>query len=88
VAERILAEPQSMRAFIRIEKLDVGPYALGVEIVRSRAEVPLRDEGEAVHPLVVYLDNAYPGCARPGRPASTASCRAASRPSSALACPT
>ena len=58
VAERILAEPQSMRAFIRIEKLDVGPYALGVEIVRSRAEVPLRDEGEAVHPLVVYLDNA------------------------------
>ena len=58
VAERILAEPQAMRAFIRIEKLDVGPYALGVEIVRSRAEVPLRVEGDAVHPLVVYLDNA------------------------------
>jgi len=47
-----------MRAFIRIEKLDVGPYALGVEIVRSRAEVPLRAEGEPVHPLVVYFDNA------------------------------
>ena len=58
LAERILAEPQAMRAFIRIEKLDVGPYALGVEIVRSRAEVPLRDDGRAVHPLVVYLDNA------------------------------
>ncbi|NGM45454.1 FolB domain-containing protein [Rhodobacter sp. SGA-6-6] len=58
LAERILAEPQAMRAFIRIEKLDVGPYALGVEIVRSRAEVPLRAEGEAVHPLVVYFDNA------------------------------
>lgn len=58
LAERILAEPQAMRAFIRIEKLDVGPYALGVEIVRSRAEVPLRVEGEAVHPLVVYVDNA------------------------------
>ena len=58
VAERLLAEPQAMRAFIRIEKLDVGPYALGVEIVRSRAEVPLRVEGDAVHPLVVYLDNA------------------------------
>ncbi|MFE3837761.1 dihydroneopterin aldolase [Pseudogemmobacter sonorensis] len=57
VAERILAEPQAMRAFVRIEKLDVGPYALGVEIARSRAEVPLRHEGAAVHPLVVYFDN-------------------------------
>ncbi|WP_135450452.1 MULTISPECIES: dihydroneopterin aldolase [Tabrizicola] len=61
VAERILAEPAAMRAFIRIEKLDIGPYALGVEIVRSRAEVPLRrtDDSEAtVHPLVVHFDNA------------------------------
>ena len=41
VAERILAEPQAMRAFVRIEKLDVGPYKLGVEIVRSRAEAAL-----------------------------------------------
>ena len=38
LAERILAEPQAMRVFVRIEKLDVGPYKLGVEIVRSRAE--------------------------------------------------
>lgn len=63
VAERILAEPAAMRVFVRIEKLDVGPYALGVEIVRSRAELPLQrtaaDGTEAaVHPLVVYLDNA------------------------------
>lgn len=61
VAERVLAEPAAMRAFIRIEKLDIGPYALGVEIVRSRAEVPVRQaDGSqaAVHPLVVYLDNA------------------------------
>jgi dihydroneopterin aldolase len=61
VAERILAEPAAMRVFIRIEKLDIGPYALGVEIVRSRAERPVQktgDEGlEAVHPLVVFLDN-------------------------------
>ena len=60
VAERILAEPAAMRAFLRIEKLDIGPYALGVEIVRSRAEVPLRrtDGSEAaVHPLVVFFDN-------------------------------
>jgi 7,8-dihydroneopterin aldolase/epimerase/oxygenase len=62
VAERILSEPAAMRVFVRIEKLDVGPYALGVEIVRSRAERPVQmvgDEGmEAVHPLVVFLDQA------------------------------
>ncbi|NPD16225.1 diguanylate cyclase [Xinfangfangia sp. D13-10-4-6] len=61
LAERLLAEPQAMRAFIRIEKLDVGPYALGVEIVRSRAEIPLRsedgDSDDLVHPRVAYLDN-------------------------------
>ena len=62
VAERILAEPQAMRAFVRVEKLDVGPYKLGVEIVRSRAEAAVKvvvDGAEAaVHPLVVFLDNA------------------------------
>lgn len=58
VAERILAEPAAMRVFVRIEKLDIGPYALGVEIVRSRAERPVQTEGmESVHPLVVFLDN-------------------------------
>jgi dihydroneopterin aldolase len=59
VAERILAEPQAMRAFVRIEKLDVGPYKLGVEIVRSRAEVAVKEavDGAPLHPLVVYLDN-------------------------------
>ena len=62
VAERILAEPAAMRVFIRIEKLDIGPYALGVEIARSRAEIPVERAGlegmEAVHPLVAFLDNA------------------------------
>lgn len=63
LAERILAEPQAMRAFVRIEKLDVGPYKLGVEIVRSRAEAALKVMGQdgqeaALHPLVVFLDNA------------------------------
>ena len=63
VAERLLAEPAAMRVFVRIEKLDVGPYALGVEIVRSRAERPVQQTGAdgqeaAVHPLVVHLDNA------------------------------
>jgi dihydroneopterin aldolase len=59
IAERILAEQQAMRAFVRIEKLDRGPGALGVEIVRSRAEMPLRSASdEALHPVVVFLDNA------------------------------
>lgn len=62
LAERILAEPQAMRVFVRIEKLDVGPYKLGVEIVRSRAEAAVKVVGHdgaesAVHPLVVFLDN-------------------------------
>lgn len=63
VAERILAEPQAMRAFVRVEKLDRGPGKLGVEIARSRAEAPLKAVGSdgveaAVHPLVVFFDNA------------------------------
>ncbi|MFN3955522.1 MAG: dihydroneopterin aldolase [Pararhodobacter sp.] len=63
IAERVLSAPQAMRVFVRIEKLDRGPGALGVEIVRSRAAAPLsalQEDGEdgAVHPLVVYLDNA------------------------------
>lgn len=63
VAERVLAEPQAMRVFVRVEKLDRGPGALGVEIVRSRAEAPTRAVAEdgkesALHPLVVHLDNA------------------------------
>ncbi|MFN3937728.1 MAG: dihydroneopterin aldolase [Gemmobacter sp.] len=60
VAERILAAPQAMRVFVRVEKLDRGPGALGVEIVRARAAVPVRLHAEdaALHPLVVHLDNA------------------------------
>ena len=40
VAQRILFEPQAIRVFVRIEKLDRGPGALGVEIVRSRTDLP------------------------------------------------
>ena len=63
VAERILAEPAAMRVFVRIEKLDVGPYKLGVEIVRSRAEAAVQTVGHdgqqaTVQPLVAFLDNA------------------------------
>jgi 7,8-dihydroneopterin aldolase/epimerase/oxygenase len=58
VADRVLLEPAAMRVFVRIEKLDIGPYALGVEIVRSRAARPHAAVEDAVHPLVVFLDNA------------------------------
>lgn len=60
VAERILLEPQAMRVFVRIEKLDRGPGALGVEIVRTRAgEVAVElDAEEAPQPELVYLSNA------------------------------
>ena len=62
VADRILLEQQAVRAFVRIEKLDRGPGALGVEIVRSRRAVPqlvAEDvEIEEPHPTVVYLSNA------------------------------
>lgn len=58
VADRILHEPQAMRVFVRIQKLDRGPGALGVEIVRSRqGEVAETPEDAPVHPLIAYLSN-------------------------------
>jgi dihydroneopterin aldolase len=54
VAARILAEPQARRVFLRIEKLDRGPFALGVEIVRDAAVLPVAEAG-APRPVVVYL---------------------------------
>ena len=63
IAARILLAPRAMRVFVRIEKLDRGPGALGVEIVRTRAAEALRaldasGEEDSVHPRVVYIDNA------------------------------
>ncbi|WP_420013828.1 dihydroneopterin aldolase [Tateyamaria sp.] len=60
VADRILLEPQAMRVFVRVEKLDRGPGALGVEIVRSRETVAAvaSPEEETLHPELVYLSNA------------------------------
>ncbi|MGB7241781.1 MAG: dihydroneopterin aldolase [Sulfitobacter sp.] len=59
VVDRILLEPQAVRAFVRIEKLDRGPGALGVEIVRAREDVATGiAAGDAVpHPELVYLSN-------------------------------
>lgn len=59
IAERILQEPQAVRAFVRVEKLDRGPGALGVEIVRARdqfAHGPLVED-DRPHPRLVYLSN-------------------------------
>ena len=59
IAERVLAHPLAARCFVRIEKLDRGPFALGVEIVRSapdRGPVRLVEE-DAPHPAVVFLSN-------------------------------
>ena len=58
IAERILLEPQAIRAFVRIEKLDRGPGALGVEIVRSRAQVaPEVADDDKLHPRLMFLSN-------------------------------
>jgi dihydroneopterin aldolase len=59
VAERILLEPQAMRVFVRIEKLDRGPGALGVEIVRARDGAPPPEVApEATDPPeLVFLSN-------------------------------
>ncbi|WP_102109816.1 dihydroneopterin aldolase [Oceaniglobus roseus] len=62
IALRVLAAPLALRCFVRIEKLDRGPGALGVEIVRARGDrqrlAAAGVEVEVPHPVVVYLDNA------------------------------
>ena len=62
IAERILCEPRAVRTFVRIEKLDRGPGALGVEIVRSVADFITRpvsaQPGIGARPHVVCLGNA------------------------------
>ncbi len=59
VAERILREPQALRVFVRIEKLDRGPFSLGVEIVRGKGEVARsgQDHVAVPHPRVLFLTN-------------------------------
>lgn len=68
VADRILLEPQAKRVFVRIEKLDRGPGALGVEIVRARAASDLAgvEEETPLHPELVFLSNAALGSAHLG----------------------
>lgn len=59
IAERVLLEPQAIRVFVRVEKLDRGPGALGVEIVRGRDQVHADLIAEDLpHPRLMYLSNA------------------------------
>ncbi|KAE9630168.1 dihydroneopterin aldolase [Parasedimentitalea maritima] len=59
IADRILLEPQAVRVFVRIEKLDRGSGALGVEIVRARHQLLHSTEvEERPHPRLMYLGNA------------------------------
>lgn len=63
VALRILGEPQAQRVFVRIEKLDRGAGALGVEIVRSAGDHPETGRDGALaaapplQPRVVFVSN-------------------------------
>ncbi|MEM1077862.1 MAG: dihydroneopterin aldolase [Pseudomonadota bacterium] len=57
VADRILSDPKAARAFVRIEKLDRGPYALGVEIVRTPEDAQ-RVSDPVPQPRIVLLSDA------------------------------
>ena len=65
VAERCLEDPRALQVFVRIEKLDRIPGALGVEIARKRKpdelprvlETPEAPAHESVRPRVVLLGN-------------------------------
>jgi len=64
IATQILGNPQAIRVFVRIEKMDRIPGTLGVEIVRVReadtdidATTDTTEEGIVIDPLVVFLPN-------------------------------
>ena len=58
VALRILQEPQALRVFLRIEKIDRGPFDLGVEIVRTKSAQTRGLAGDAPRPVVAYVATA------------------------------
>jgi dihydroneopterin aldolase len=70
IADAIVAHPLAARVFVRIGKLDRGPFTLGVEIVREppKGRRRLRLLADAApHPLVVFLS--HQAIARPDLPA-------------------
>lgn len=56
IADRILKEPQALRVFVRIQKLDKGNGKLGVEVVRVPGEVTEKASDQP-QPTVVFLSN-------------------------------
>lgn len=54
IAARLLAHPQARAVHLEIEKLDRGPFHLGIRTTRRRGEVELTAR-DAPPPLVVYL---------------------------------
>ena len=77
IAARCLADRRAARAFVRIEKLDRGTGALGVEIVRARAAAPA-PAPVAAAPMVLYLSAEARAAAR--APAWLDACAALARP--------
>lgn len=59
VAARILAAPQALAVILRIEKLDRGPFALGVQIRRTRREVAVA-QADPIHPRILPAPNGVP----------------------------
>lgn len=56
IAARILRHPKAARVYLRIEKLDRGPYDLGVEIVRDHAPIaPDAPVSDVPAPQVVLI---------------------------------
>jgi 7,8-dihydroneopterin aldolase/epimerase/oxygenase len=55
IAALVLQDPRAARIFVRIEKLDRGPFALGVEIARRSGEVIGTGTGLEAPPLQVLL---------------------------------
>ncbi len=55
IAALVLQDPRAARIFVRIEKLDRGPFSLGVEIVRRSGEVIATGTGLDAVPLQVVL---------------------------------
>ena len=60
IAARILRAPQAERVFLRIEKLDRGPWVLGVEIVRAKAEAAPVAAAPSPRPVVAWLQGTLP----------------------------
>lgn len=54
VAARVLSHPRAARLSVRIEKLDRGPFVLGVEITRTRGG-PSPSVGDAPRPRVAVI---------------------------------